>query len=419
MAVEKGGIASRGFFAWFLIAVFYALQYIFRVIPNTFSSVIMEKFNVGALALGQFSAFYYVGYTAAHIPLGMLIDRYGPKRVVPICIAMTVLGVIPMVFGSWYLVQLGRIMTGVGSAAAALSIFKVSNMYFGKRFAVMTSIAMVIGFLGAMYGGMPVLSLMDTYGWNTVMLAIVGVGCVLAVITAFVLFDAVDGSDAVAESSFCEQIKPVFCNKKLLLISVLGGLMIGPLEGFADGWATAFLSEVCGISSQYAAILPSTIFVGSCVGSLTLSYMMNKSVDGLNIIIYCGTFTVLAFMLMLMGRCNTGISVFVLLMVIGFCSAYQLVTVCKAIEYAGNTAVALATAVSNMIIMVFGYFFHTGISTVVNIYWDGTIQGGQATYGSDVLVKSILMVPLGALVGTLGFWIIKTREGHARKDAGN
>ena len=411
MTGESKGMASRGFFAWFLIAVFYALQYIFRVIPNTFSSIIMEKFNVGALALGQFSAFYYVGYTAAHIPLGMLIDRYGPKRVVPLCMAMTVLGVVPMMFESWYLVQIGRIITGLGSAAAALSIFKVSNMYFGKRFAVMTSIAMVIGFMGAMYGGVPVLSLMDTYGWNTVMLSIVGIGLSLAVLTAFVLFDTKEDD---SEGSFCEQIKPVFCNKKLLLISVLGGLMIGPLEGFADGWATAFLSEVCGIEGQYAAILPSTIFVGSCVGSLTLSYMMNKSADGLSIIIYCGAFTVLSFILMLMGHCDTGISAFVLLMVIGFCSAYQLVTVCKAIEYAGNESVALATAVSNMIIMVFGYFFHTGISTVVNMYWDGTIQGGQATYGSAVLVKSVLVVPLGALIGTLGFWVIKATE-NARK----
>ncbi|MDD9361647.1 MAG: MFS transporter, partial [Anaplasma sp.] len=70
MRGEGVGLASRGFFAWFLIAMFYALQYVFRVMPNTFSGIIMEKYGVGAFSLGQFSAFYYLGYTAAHIPLG-------------------------------------------------------------------------------------------------------------------------------------------------------------------------------------------------------------------------------------------------------------------------------------------------------------------------------------------------------------
>ncbi|WP_226988823.1 MFS transporter [Anaplasma phagocytophilum] len=410
MRGEGAGLASRGFFAWFLIAMFYALQYVFRVMPNTFSGIIMEKYGVGAFSLGQFSAFYYLGYTAAHIPLGILIDRYGPKRIVPVCMFLTVLGVLPLMFNSWELVQCGRIVTGLGSAAAALSVFKVSNMYFGKRFAIMTSIAMVIGFLGAMYGGMPVLSLTEEHGWKTVLLFLIGSGCALAMLSAFVFYDTQSSQE---KSGFIKQIKQVLCNKKLLVISLLGGFMIGSLEGFADGWATAFLTEVCGISYQYASILPSTVFVGSCLGSLAFSFMLNRSVDGFKIIIYCGGFTVLAFGLMLMGHCGTGISAFVLLLIIGISSAYQLVTVCQAISYVGPESVALATAVSNMIIMVFGYFFHTAIAAIVNAYWDGAMSDGHAIYGSDVLVKSMAVVPLGALIGMLGVWIFKLREKQA------
>ena len=407
MEDNRVGIASRGFLAWFLIAMFYALQYVFRVMPNTFSSMIMEKFGVGAFAFGQFSALYYVGYTAAHIPLGILMDRLGPRRVIPACMALTVLGVIPMLFGSWHLVQLGRVMTGLGSAAAALAVFKVSNMYFSKKFAVMTSIAMIIGFLGAMYGGAPVMALVETHGWDMFLLLLIGVGLVLAVLSMLVLYDT---EDSISRGSFTEMAKSVFFNKKLLTISLLGGCLIGSLEGFADGWATAFLTEVCRINAEQAAILPSTIFVGSCIGSLVLSCMLSRSFDGFNLIIYCGAFTVLAFVMLLMGRCGTVSSAFVLLTVIGFCSAYQLVTICKAIEYVGRSAVALATAVSNMIIMLFGYFFHTIIAAIINSRWDGVITNGHAEYGADLLVQSLVIVPVGALIGTIGFCIFKARE---------
>ncbi|MGN7661709.1 MAG: MFS transporter [Anaplasma sp.] len=394
---------NRGFFAWFSVAMFYALQYIFRVMPNTLASEIVERFGVGVFSLGQFSGLYYAGYTLAHIPLGVLIDRYGPKKVVPVCMIMTLLGAVPMLFNSWTLVQIGRVMTGVGSAAAALSIFKVSTMYFGEKFARMTSVALIIGLLGAMYGGMPLLTLVERFGWSNVFTVFIAVGCISAMFAAWVLFD-VEG--ATRRGSIPEQIKGVLCNKQLIVISLFGGFMIGPLEGFADGWATTFLSEVCRIDQKSAAILPSTIFVGSCLGSFILCYIFEKSRDAWNIIIYCGIFSILAFAALLTGRCGTGVSTFALLLVVGFCSAYQCVTVLKAIGYVGKESAALATATSNMMIMIFGYFFHTAITFSIDSHWKGEVP---VEYGSDLLVKSMLVIPLGTLVGTIGFMLLKYR----------
>ncbi|MGN7679050.1 MAG: MFS transporter [Anaplasma sp.] len=396
---------NRAFFAWFAVSLLYALQYIFRVIPNTLATEIMGRFGVGAFSLGQFSGLYYAGYTLAHIPLGVLMDRYGPKRVVSICAAMTFLGAVPMLFDSWILVQIGRVVTGIGSAAIALATFKVPAMYFGKKFARMTAIATIIGFLGAVYGGMPMLTLVKEFGWSSVFTVFIAVGCILALFSFWVLFDV---KEETRGGSVSEQIKSVLCNKQLIIVSLFGGFMIGPLEGFADGWATIFLTEVCRIGQQSAAILPSTIFIGSCLGSFVLGYMFEKSYNAFSIIIYCGIFSIIAFAALLTGRCGTEVSTFALLFVVGFCSAYQLVTLCKAIGYVGKESVALATATSNMVIMIFGYFFHTVIAFSIDSHCGG--GGVPVEYGSDLLVKSMLVVPLGTLVGTLGFMLLKYRE---------
>ncbi|WP_041651628.1 MFS transporter [Anaplasma centrale] len=400
---------DRRFFAWFSVAAFFALQYVLRVMPNTLSGEIMERFNVGAIALGQFSALYYAGYTIAHIPLGVLIDKYGPKKVVPACIALTFLGAAPMLFGSWKFVQIGRVLTGMSSVASAISIFKVSKMYFaGTKVARMISIAVVMGLLGAMYGGMPMLSLVEDFGWSKVFLAFIAGGCVLAVFAYFLFDDA----GATESGSVYKQIRSVISNKRLIMINLLGGCMIGPLVGFADGWATAFLSEVCGVSHKASTTLPAALFAGGCIGSLVIGYMLEKSYNGWNIIIYCGLFTIAAFAAMLTGNCNNGVSAFILLLTVGICSAYQIVTTFKSIEYVDSGSVAMATAISNMVIMFFGYFFHTVISLVINAYWDGKVVSGQAVYGSETLVKAMLVIPAGVLIGTVGTAIMK----HYSKD---
>ncbi|WP_236822845.1 MFS transporter [Anaplasma platys] len=406
--VNGRDITGRCFIAWGLIAVFYMLQYVFRVMPNTFSSMIMEKFGVGAFAFGQFSALYYVGYTVAQIPLGMIMDKWGPKRVTPICVVLMVLGLIPLMFGPWYLVQLGRVMTGFGSAGAALSIFKVSNMYFGKRNAVMTAIALTIGLGGAVFGGAPVKSFVDDSGWDMFLLICIGVGLMIAVLTATALSHAED--NIPSGGSFMEMIKLVFFNKRVLTVGLLGGCMIGSIEGFADGWVTAFLVEVCRIDAATAATLPSVIFLSKGVGSCVLSWMLSRSFDGVKMIIYCGVGTVFAFVVLLTGECDSVVGVVALLALIGFCAGYRLLAIYKAIEYVGPSAVAFTTAVNNMIIMLSGYFFHTVIGAVVDSNWDGVITNGHAEYGVDVLVKSLLVVPVGALVGTMGFLILKAME---------
>lgn len=403
---------ERGFFAWFSVAVFFALQYVLRVIPNTLSGEIMERFGVGAIAFGQFSALYYAGYTIAHIPLGVLIDKYGPKKVVPACMALTFLGATPMLFDSWKLVQIGRVLTGIGSVAAAVSIFKVSKMYFaGTKVARMVSIAVVIGNLGAMYGGMPMLSLVEDFGWSRVFLTFIVGGCALAAL-AYFLFD---GAGATGSVGVYEQVRSVISNKRLVIINLLGGCMMGPLGGFADGWATPVLSEVCGVSYRASTTLPSAVFVGGCIGSLTIGYMLEKSCNGWNIKICCGLLTIAAFAAMLTGNCSNGVSAFILLLTIGICSAYQIVTTFKSIEYVGSNSVAMAAAVSNMVMMFFAYFFHTVISLVINAYWDGEVVSGQAVYGSGALVKAMLVIPIGVLIGTVGTFIMK-RYSEARGD---
>ena len=76
------------------------------------------------------------------------------------------------------------------------------------------------------------------------------ISVVLVVLTYFVLPKS---KVAASQEGVLAEIKSVMVNYKLLLASVLAGLMIGPLEGFADAWCTAFIYTVYGISKEIAS----------------------------------------------------------------------------------------------------------------------------------------------------------------------
>ncbi len=155
-----------------------------RVIPNIIAPELITKFNISITDVGQFGGLYYIGYTLAHIPVGLALDRFGTKFVLPVCIVLTFAGTLPLIcFDEWYYSILGRMIVEIGSSASAIGLFKVASMYFSQeKSARMASLSIVIGLLGAIYGGLPLDFLLNKFGWNYVIYTFSAFGCLLAIL---------------------------------------------------------------------------------------------------------------------------------------------------------------------------------------------------------------------------------------------
>ncbi len=106
----------------------------------------------------------------------------------------------------------------------------------------MASLSIIIGLLGAIYGGLPLDFLFNKFGWDYVIYAFSTFGCLLALLLFFITPN--NSTEKNVSSNVFQDLRTVLFNKHIILISFFSGLMVGPLEGFADGWAKAFLCEV-------------------------------------------------------------------------------------------------------------------------------------------------------------------------------
>ncbi len=404
---------QRNFLIWLLASLFYAYQYILRVIPNIIAPELITKFNISIADVGQFGGLYYVGYTIAHIPIGLFLDRFGPKFVLPACTVLTFTGILPLIcFDEWSYSIIGRIIVGIGSSASAIGIFKVASMYFSQeKSARMASLSIIIGLLGATCGGLPLDFLLDKFGWDYVIYTFSAFGCLLALLLFFITPSSNDQKEVSVNDNMFQDLKTVLFNKHVILIGFFGGLMVGPLQGFADAWAKTFLYEVYQITTDLASLLPSLMFVGMGAGSFFLAYFLEKYPNKHDEAIITCSFAMIASFLLLFTQVGGLYIALPALLVIGFASGYQVVTIYKAISYVNNNLVGLATAVSNMIVMVFGYFFHTGIAKIIDLCWDRTVIQGNPVYSAELLIKATSIIPVCLLIAVFGLlWLKKQDE---------
>ncbi|MCM0020526.1 MAG: MFS transporter, partial [Tagaea sp.] len=174
---------GRAVFAFVLAASFFAYAFVQRVAPSVIVGELMAEFAVGAAVLGNLSAFYFYAYVPMQMPVGMLMDRFGPRRLMSFSVALAAAGAVVFALAPTVeLAYLGRFMVGLGSAFGWIGILTVATLWLpAERFALLTGIAQGIGMIGAVFGQAPLAYAVGAFGWRDTMLALALIGIALAV----------------------------------------------------------------------------------------------------------------------------------------------------------------------------------------------------------------------------------------------
>lgn len=176
---------------WGLAAIFYFYELMLLVSTSVMVDDLTHTFKTTAEQLGSLSACYYYAYAAMQIPVGLLMDRFGPRILLTIACGFCALG--SLIFGyadTLLIAQIGRFVMGVGGAFAVVGCLKLASIWFPiNRFALLTGVMVAVGMMGGVFGQAPVAKLVMLVGWRQTIFFGAMLGGILSAIIWFIVSD--------------------------------------------------------------------------------------------------------------------------------------------------------------------------------------------------------------------------------------
>ena len=201
--VQLGG--RRAWVTWATAVSVYFLAIFHRSSLGVAGLVAADRFHISAAALSTFTVLQLLVYAGMQIPVGVLIDRYGPQKLLLAgTFFMTAAQLGFAVTGTYSGALLARIFVGMGDAMVFISVLRIIASWFpALRSPMLTAFTAMVGQCGALVAAIPLSKALSSYGWTPTFLASASVGVVLGALTLWLVRDVPPGAppSAVAKDA--------------------------------------------------------------------------------------------------------------------------------------------------------------------------------------------------------------------------
>ena len=325
------------------------MSYVYRMVNAVLAPTLAQEFGLSAGGLGLLSSVYFFSFAVVQLPFGLLLDRFGPRKVNAILLLVAAAG------GAWFAhaesagaAIAARALIGVGVSVCLMVSFTAFVLWYPpERIATMNGIAFSAGAVGAMTATVPLEMLLRVWPWRDAFMLIVA--ATLAV--SLVLWLWVPERSVPRRGDWREQmrgLRGLLADPAFLRIAICLGLSQFAAVALQTLWIATWLRDVAGYSQAEVArgllavnvamivgymafgraadvvqrrgrsALPLLFFgVGLSSASLLLIILGINSLLLWCVFVAAGTAVVLGYAILsrrypkeMSGRANTGINVF-------------------------------------------------------------------------------------------------------------
>lgn len=397
----SGGVSARAWAAWLLASLFFFYAFAQRVAPSVMVEELMRDFAVGAAILGNLTAFYFYAYASLQIPIGFMLDRLGPRRLMTGGLLLAGIG--SLVFtagGSIMFAYAGRLLIGAGSAFSWVGALTVALQWFPpRRFAGLAGGTQAFGMAGAVFGQAPVAALVAGWGWRGAMMALAALGLALAAAIWAVARDKPVPTHAAV--GLGAGLRIVLARRQTWLSGIFGMAMVSPMVAFGGLWAVPYLTQTQGMTRAEAAALTSIMFIGWGIGAPLVGWLSDRIGRRRVPMLASGALTTLMLAALPLVDGAPAWVIAGLMTMQGFCASTMVVGVALARESTPPHVSGTVLGVVNTFVVGSGALLQPLIGALLDLQWDGTMSGGARVYSASAYYHAFAVLPLIMAIGTV------------------
>jgi MFS family permease len=274
--------------AAYVMAVFNRTSFGVAVIPAA------ERFHASASDLASFTVVQLIVYAGLQIPVGVVLDRVGSRRLILLGAVLMTLGQLGLAFTtSVSTALLMRILIGAGDAVTFISVLRVVNDVFpGRMIPLITQLTGILGQLGGVLSALPLAMMLGT-GWTRSFVAVAALGALVTVLVAVALrVDDSGGHATLSPSQAWQQVQGAWRHPGTRLgLWTHFTTQFSPTV-FALLWGFPFLISGQGLSRSTASLLltlnvAAGVVISPLLGRLTARHPLRRSWLVLGITLSC------------------------------------------------------------------------------------------------------------------------------------
>lgn len=393
-------------------AIFYCYEFVLRIIPGVLQQELTAAFgHISATTFGQLSAVYYFAYSPMQVPVGMLMDRFGPRRLLTMACALCTLGSYLFAFPSSMLIAgVGRFLVGFGSSFAFVGVLSLAINWLPKRyFSLVAGLITTLGMLGLVYGEIKLTEMVVSMGLTHVLSSMVFFGFILTILILLIVRDRPSAVtvEKHALGVFFSEVSSVVVSREVWIIGFVGACLYTSLSVFGELWGKSYLEYAHHLTKVEAAKTISAMFLGWAVGAPLAGYLSDLSGRRVLSLVVGACLSLLCISVVLYWPGLSYYSLNIWLFLYGVFSGTEIIVFVMAKERSGAKLSGTVFAVTNMIVTLGGVIFQPLVGKLLDVFGKNMMINGEHVYRAIDYQLALSVLPISLVLVLLTAFFLK------------
>ena len=264
---------------YFPLALGYSISYFFRNANAIIEGDLVRELGLGPADLGLLTSVYFISFAAFQLPLGVLLDRYGPRRTEAVLLLFAAVGA--LIFSQSDTLSgliVGRLLIGLGVSACLMAAFKAYVIWFSnQRLPMINGLQMVAGGLGALVATTPLQNVLSITDWRGVFTGLAIITVFASLFLWFILPEHQSSADKhPAIKTQLKEMGQIFRNPVFWSIVPLTALSNGSFLAIHGLWIKPWLRDVASLGEGDTTQLLFAMTLAIIVGYFSLGIFTER-----------------------------------------------------------------------------------------------------------------------------------------------